>query len=532
MDFTRRNILKNSAFITAFGAIPNVAHAAVRHNLLEPVLMDARDPRVKAICAAAIAAASEAGASYADIRVSHMYLRKVGGLPPETEIMSVGVRALVDGFWGFASSPVWSTDEGARLGRAAVRQAKSGNISGPREINIAPHESVTSGEWIMPVQDDPFQLNMNEIHDFLDSLRPFMTRWPGVSPMSSYAEFRRLDKFFASTLNQEFFQRTYLTSANISFRYEADGKMTVASIDSLTPAGRGFEHIREQDVRGELKRLYEQAKEDLKLPFKPVDVGRYQILIDRSTAAGFMHATLGPATEMDRILGFEANATGTSFINDPIEMIGSLKIASPEVTIIADRSTEGGASTVRWDDEGVQPQAVTLIDKGILTGVQTDRERSGWLNTNLGGRYKPTQSSGSMTCEIAQAPPNIFSGNLSLLPGEDRNTEESMMSEVEDGIFIRGGSVVADFQLSSGILSGSAFEVKKGKRTAMLVSLGVLFKTSELWSTAVKVGGKSSQRTYGFAAAKTNYHASTTASVTASPVLFKEGTVIDTTRKA
>lgn len=532
MHLTRRNVLKNSAFLAALGSIPNAAQAVIRHNLAEPILPDARDPRVKQICAAAITAAKDAGASYADIRVSHMYLRKIGGIPPETEIMSVGVRALVDGFWGFASSPVWSTDEGARLGRAAVRQAKSSNIAGPREMTLAPNDNVTSGEWIMPIKDDPFQLNFNEVFDFLGSLMPVMNRWPGVLPSSPVAEFRRLDKFFASTLNQEFFQRSYLTSANIGFRYQSDGRVTGASIDSLTPAGRGFEYIRDQDIRAELRKLYEEAKEDLKLPFKPVDVGRYPVVVDRSTAANLMNATIGPATELDRILGFVANSNGTSFINDPVEMIGTLKIASPQVTIVADRSTEGGASTVKWDDEGVQPQTVTLIDKGILTGVQTDRDRAGWLNTNLAGKYSLTQSSGSLSSDIAQTPPNIFSGNIRLMPGDDSITEKSMIEEMEDGIFIKRGSVVSDFQLSSGVMSGSAFEVKKGKKTAMLAALGVLFRTSELWSTVTKVGGNASQRMYGFSSMKTNYYASSTSSVTASPVLFKEGTVIDVTRKA
>ncbi len=533
MRLTRRNILKDGAFIAALSAVPNAAHAVIRHGLSEPILLDARDPRIKSICAAAISAARDAGASYADIRLSHMYNRKIGGLPPETEIMSVGIRTLVDGYWGFASSPIWSVDEGARLGHAAVRQARANNIAGPREMNMAPLENIKSGEWIMPIKDDPFQLNFSEVIDFLNSLSTVVARWPGVQPLPPAAEFRRLDKFFASSLNQEFFQRTYLTSADIGFRYiSSDGKQTSIALDSLTPAGRGFEYIREQDLRAELRRRYEEAREDLKLPFKPVDVGRYPTLLDRNTTAQLLRLTFGPATELDRILGYEANSSGTSFINDPMEMLGSLKVASPEVTIIADRSMEGGAGTVKWDDEGVEPQEVTLIDKGILKEVQTDRERAAWLNQNMGDKYRLSQSSGNMASDIAQTPPNIFSGNLTLLPGDNSITEKAMIEDMEDGIFVKRGGVNVDFQLSSGIISGNAFEVKKGKCTAMLFSLGVLFRTSELWNTVTRVGGKDSQRMFGSASYKTNYFATTTTSVTASPVLFKEGTVIDVTRKA
>lgn len=532
MQFTRRNILKQGAFLTALGSVPSAVQAVIRHNLAEPILTDVRDPRFKDICTAAISAAREAGASYADIKLSHLYSRKVGGIPPELEIMSAGVRVLVDGYWGFAASPLWSTDEGARLGRAAVRQARANNITGPREFDIASLENIESGEWVMPVKDDPFELNFSEVLDFISSFVPVMSRWPGVAPSAPTAEFRRLDKFFASTLNQQVFQRTYLTSADIGFQYTGDGRRVGITIDSLTPAGKGFEYIREQNIRHELRKLYEEVKEDLKLPFKPVDVGRYPILLDRGTVSQLLHKTIGPATELDRVLGFEANSTGTSFVNDPLEMLGSLKIASPEVTITADRSMEGGAGTVRWDDEGVKPQELTLIDKGILKEVQTDRERAGWLNRNLAGKYHLEQSSGNSVSDIAHIPPNIFSGNLSIAPGSDSITEKSMIEEIEDGIFIKRGAVDVDFQLSSGIVSGTAFEVKKGKRTAILASLGLLFRTSELWSAVSRVGSKDTQRTYGHSAVKTNYAATTTTSVTASPVLFKEGTVIDITRKA
>lgn len=531
-QFTRRSVLKNGTAIAAFASLPNVSEAVVRHSAAEPLLMDVRDERVKEICAAAISAAREAGASYADIRLSHTYIRKVGGIPPETELMSAGVRALVDGYWGFASSPIWSNDEGARLGRAAIRQAKANNIAGPRELEFAAHENATSGEWIMPVKDDPFELNFYEVEDFLASLTKVMERWPGVSPFPSSAEFKRLDKFFASTLNQEFFQRTYLTSADVGFRYKNDEKQTVAFLDTLTPAGKGFEHIRDQDIARDLHRLYEETREELKLPVKPVDVGRHPVILERRTLAQLLHKTIGPATELDRILGYEANSTGTSFINDPVEMLGSLKIASPQVTITSDRSMSGGAATVRWDDEGVEPQKLTVIEKGILKGVHADRQRAGWLNKNLSGEYGRMGSTGNMVSDMAYVPPNIFFGNIAIEPGSDSTTEQSLLEQMENGIYIKSGNVNVDFQLSSGIISGSAFEVKKGKRTAMLTSLGLLFKTSELWSLVERVGGRSSQRIYGYGTHKTNYLASTTTSIAAVPALFKEGTIIDVTRKA
>lgn len=187
---------------------------------------------------------------------------------------------------------------------------------------------------------------------------------------------------------------------------------------------------------------------------------------------------------------------------------------------------------MRWDDEGVEPQKLTVIEKGILKGVHADRQRAGWLNKNLSGEYGRMGSTGNMVSDMAYVPPNIFFGNIAIEPGSDSTTEQSLLEQMENGIYIKSGNVNVDFQLSSGIISGSAFEVKKGKRTAMLTSLGLLFKTSELWSLVERVGGRSSQRIYGYGTHKTNYLASTTTSIAAVPALFKEGTIIDVTRKA
>jgi predicted Zn-dependent protease len=208
-----------------------------------------------------------------------------------------------------------------------------------------------------------------------------------------------------------------------------------------------------------------------------------------------------------------------------------LEVASPQVTITSDRSQEGGAGSVKWDDEGVLPRRLTLVNKGVLNEVQTDRERAEWLDRNLSGKYPISFSSGNAVSDNAQMPPNIFSGNLTIESGTDEATERSILEEMEDGVYIKRGEVDVDFQLSSGSITGWAFEVKKGKRTALLNGAGILFRTIDLWKAVAKVGSKSSQRTYGYVSSKTSYNAVATASVTSSPVLFKEATVVNIQRR-
>jgi len=83
----------------------------------------------------ALDTARSAGASYADVRLSHTRERRTSMADTgDDESMEVGVRALVDGYWGFASGAVWSPDEMARLGREAVHQAKVNALGKPRVV--------------------------------------------------------------------------------------------------------------------------------------------------------------------------------------------------------------------------------------------------------------------------------------------------------------------------------------------------------------------------------------------------------------
>ena len=119
-----------------------------------------QDPRLKALALRAVDAARAAGASYADVRLSHTRTRSFAPSIRQIrdgESMVVGARALVDGYWGFASSPVWSPEELARLGREAVHQAKANAIGPARVVELAPAPAVADGHWVMPVVIDPLE---------------------------------------------------------------------------------------------------------------------------------------------------------------------------------------------------------------------------------------------------------------------------------------------------------------------------------------------------------------------------------------
>src|SRR5881394_3313634 len=151
MDLTRRDLLKAGVSAAALAAIPRplLAHFRATWQPVPPIV----DPDVKELALRAVDAARRAGAIYADVRLTHTrqrsfrtrseLLREV----KDKEQMVVGVRALVDGYWGFSSSPVWDKDEMGRLGEEAVYLAKANTLSKPRVVDLAPTPVVRDGHW-------------------------------------------------------------------------------------------------------------------------------------------------------------------------------------------------------------------------------------------------------------------------------------------------------------------------------------------------------------------------------------------------
>jgi TldD protein len=500
-----------------------------------------QDLRIKALALRAIDAARAAGATYADVRLTHTRERNLSSSSvSDAERMGVGVRALLNGYWGFASGPVWSPDEMARLTREAVDQARTNALGKPRVVDLAPAPSVADGHWVMPVKIDPFEISPFEIMDLLQGLQTFTaSRLGGGNLAGPTCTLVAQEKAFASTDGSYCTQRLYRSGGSLEFgkgddSRPGDRRRAGRSHSLLTPAGVGWELFTHQSVREEILRLIEEINEDLKLPNKPVEVGRFDTVMDALSVARLIDGTLGRATELDRALGYEANASGTSYLNDPFTMVGTYQAGAPALTVTANRSEAGGAATTKWDDEGVTPEEFVLVKDGVLSDFQTTRESAGWMRESYAKRGTPVRSHG-----CANGPSGIEASmqhtpNLNLAPGRETDDFDSLIAGLTSGIAVRDLGVDMDFQCLNGL--GSApltfYEVKKGKRVARLSAAAVLFRAPELWKGILALGAAASTRRFGLAAGKGEPEQTTYHSVTAVPALFKQLTVIDASRKA
>ncbi len=560
---TRRTLLRSSAGTLAGAMLirPQTVQAHTPRRGAVTVFQDlptARDERLKMLITTAVDAAKSAGAKYVDARLTFSQemssegndindvITRTSYTIDRNETMDFGVRAQFDGYWGFASSPVWAKDEAARLGRAAVESAKA-NVSGrSRDVEMAPNPGATSGDWSMPVTDDPFAMAPDEIFDYLSGVRKYMFTLEnemglgGIMYMNMKTAFFRQQKVFGSSDGQLVTQRVYRTGGLLGWTVGDRLREGIGSaggvLTQFNPAGagRGFELIRTPNTREWMRQLYEELEAERKLPVVPVDVGRFPVLIHSGGVADILKKSVGIATEIDRIMGYEANSTGTSYIIDPDESLGSLKIGSSMMRVTATRSMPGGLTHVKWDDEGVEPQDFDIVSEGVLTNLQSNREGTAWMKGYLTKTGRPMRSNGCAYALDATDVQTVHPADLVLHPDSARDTTLNQLREqIDKGIEFKTAGAFMDFQQSTGMLNGSAFLIEKGKRVARIAGAGMLFRTSELWGNLQALGGPSSAIPVGTADAKSfGFWRVTHSTVHTPPALFKEMSIINPFQKA
>jgi TldD protein len=244
-------------------------------------------------------------------------------------------------------------------------------------------------------------------------------------------------------------------------------------------------------------------------------------------------ATFGYATELDRALGYEANAGGTSYLGpDPMAWLGT-SVASSLINITANRSLEGGLATVKWDDDGVTPQDFPIVTAGQLVDYQTIRDQAPHLSHWYTSHHRPVVSHGCAASDDARAMPLSMIPNLVLTPTAGGPTVDEMMTTIDKGIAIVNGYAHTDFQAKNGVLSnGRVYQVRDGKKVARLAKAAVLFSSTELWKSVAAIGGPTSVVHTSQSETKGQPDQTTAHTVSGVALTLTKQALIDTTRKA
>lgn len=450
-------------------------------------------PALDEVVQRALAAARKGGASYADVRV----VRRRGELiavdndavaeVSSTEEYGLGVRVLVGGAWGFAASPRVVAAEAARVAERAVEVARAHAALRRAPVTLAP-EGAHVDVWQTPLTKDPFKIPLEDKAELLLAASAEARKVPQARYVRGSYEGQSEWKLLASS------EGTYVEQQLV----RVDPKLVVTAVDEragvvatrthdLPPRQAGWEYVAQAPLVADARRLAEEAVALTRAP--AVTPGRRDLVIDPSNLWLTIHESIGHATELDRALGYEANFAGTSYATP--DQLGRLRVAAPQLTFYADKTTPGGLATAGYDDDGVPGGRWDLIRDGLLVGYQTTREQAGWIGERA--------SRGAAYADSYRSVPFQRMPNVSLAPGAAERSLDDLIAATDDGLLVVGdGSWSIDQQRRNFQFGGQMFwEIKHGKKTRLVRDAVYQASTLEFWNACDLIGGPASWRLLG-----------------------------------
>jgi TldD protein len=500
----------------------------------------------KQLADVALTAARAKGASYADVRIGR-YLnqfvstreKRVQGIA-NTESFGVGIRVIANGCWGFAASDNVTKENVAKTAERAVAVAKANSKIQANTVQLAPQKGYGEVTWKSPIEKSAFEVPVKDKVDLLMTVNGAAMAG-GANFINSAILAVNEQKYFASTDGSYIDQDVHrlFPTFTVTKIDKASGKFeTRKSLSS--PVGMGYEYLTplpNSKVSGIVTRYKDRydiledvknatADVEQKLKAKTVEPGKYDLVLDPSHLWLTIHESVAHPTELDRVLGYEANYAGTSFLTLDKWRSKNFKFGSDIVNIHADKLQKGSLGAVGYDDEGVKTKEWEIIKDGILVNFQAIRDQAHiiGLKESQGCCYAQTWAD----VQFQRMP------NVSLVPGKAKLSVDNMIKNVEKGIYIIGdGSFSIDQQRYNFQFGGQTFyEIKNGKITGMLKDVAYQANTREFWNSCVAIADESDYRLGGaFNDGKGQPAQSNAVSHGSSTTRFNGVNVINTARK-
>jgi TldD protein len=476
-------------------------------------LLDKIDPALKKRLAdTALGAAKDAGATYCDVRIGK-YLNqfvvtredKVQNVV-NTETTGVGIRVIAKGTWGFAATNELTPDAVARAAKQAVAIANANSRLQATPVELAPVQGVGEVSWATPIKRNAMEVPIKEKVDLLLAVNAAALA-AGANYVNSTLFLVNEQKYFASTDGSYIDQDIHRIWApmNVTAVDTKSGKFRNRGGLSA-PMGMGYEYLEptpegriampggvvgyssSYDMIEDAKAAAKQAK--AKLTAKSVKPGKYDLVLDPAHLWLTIHESVGHPTELDRVLGYEANYAGTSFATLD-KRDAKFQYGSKNVNIFADKTQPRTLGNVGYDDEGVKTKRWDIIKDGILVNYQAIRDQVHILGEK--------ESHGCCYADSWSSVQFQRMANISLAPGKERLTPEEMIKDVKDGIYIVGdGSFSIDQQRYNAQFGGELFfEIKDGKITEQIEDVAYQIRTPEFWNACVAVCDERDYRTGG-----------------------------------
>ncbi|HTJ59554.1 MAG TPA: TldD/PmbA family protein [Candidatus Saccharimonadales bacterium] len=429
------------------------------------------------------------GATYADVRFVRRSVEDVlvknGHLEnvDRTDTYGFSVRAIAEGAWGFAASPVLRAAEADRVAALAVEVARASALTKREEARLAAVKPVIA-TYTTQIEIDPWTVPFEaRAKLLLDADAAMRQAQPTLRTTRASYEIWKEEKLFLSSEGADIAQTLYETGASIAAESVGNGEQQIRTYPGSGGRSQntaGWEYALKWDFVANAPRIADEAVALLSAKQCPQDI-RTSVILSSNQLMLQCHESCGHPIELDRALGTEAAFAGTSFLTT--DRLGSFRYGSEHVNIAIDSTRKGGLGTFGYDDEGVPASEGWAVKDGIFVGYLMSRETAASMGTT---------SNGTMRADGWSRLPLIRMTNVSVMPGS-AGTLEDLIADTDDGIYMdtnRSWSI-DDRRLNFQFGTQLGWEIKHGKRTTMLRNPTYTGITPEFWGSCDAVCSES-----------------------------------------
>lgn len=358
--------------------------------------------------------------------------------------LGVGVRVIVNGFEGFASTNNVTRDGILDAVKKAIEVAKAMEASGVK-VSFAEKKPIrdrrVSKYKIEPMDIDPSEklrivFEMNRVARDVENIASSVSRY-------GYVYDRRV---FVSS-EGDYIDVAVRTVGILQYSIARYAGVMERVFDQKSMVS-GWEYIESLDTAGFAKEISELASKAVRA--KTVTPGVYTVVLDNEMVGLLLHEAFGHATEADEVLDRASILYGR---------IGE-KIASELVTVVDDGLVEGGYY-VPYDDEGVPKTKTKTVERGVLKRYLQSRRTAKELGMELTGNARAMDYEHNVL---------VRQTNTYMEPGDYR--VEELFEDVKEGIYVKGvGSLGGEVDTSMGTFTftaGPSYMIKNGEVAEMV----------------------------------------------------------------
>jgi len=328
------------------------------------------------------------------------------------------VRALTEG--GMGSNSCTDMDNLRHAIGIALLSAKSSGKRRKNKVKLAKIPVVKDTVKVNP-EIDPRSISLEEKKELLKEYIDIVINVPGVQTAQFYYSEHDSNKLFINTEGASINQEQVFCSIAGSILTKDNGIIQSKSI-----------HLGASDNYGKLKNRHKDIEKSLKIALelvhsKPIDSGKYTVILDPSISGVFTHEAFGHLSEADSLV------SNHSIRNEM--RIG--RRMGKEILNISDQGNyPGKAGHYIYDDEGVAARKTPLIKEGILVGRLHSRESAEVFGEEITGNARAVDYTFT---------PIVRMSNIFIEPGESDVKE--MIASIKKGIYMighKGGQTIGD----------------------------------------------------------------------------------------